>query len=65
MEYCWPFTLDACLDSEKRNSLTGKSPDESISGQREYLDPRVADTDGDGLADGVETKTGLLIDEGY
>ena len=54
MEYCWPFTLDACLDSEKRNSLTGKSPEESTSGLREYLDPRIADTDGDGLPDGYE-----------
>ena len=54
MEYCWPFTLDACLDSEKRNSLTGKSPEQSISGLREYLDPRIADTDGDGLPDGYE-----------
>ena len=54
MEYCWPFTLDSCLDSEKRNSLTGKSPSETKSGLREYLDPRVADTDGDGLPDGYE-----------
>ncbi|MFQ3344067.1 MAG: hypothetical protein ACKVI6_03200 [Candidatus Poseidoniales archaeon] len=54
MEYCWPFTLDTCLDSEKRNTLTGKSPDDTKSGLREYLDPRVADTDGDGLPDGYE-----------
>ncbi len=54
MEYCWPFTLDICLDSEKRNSLTGKSPKDTKSGLREYLDPRISDTDGDGLPDGYE-----------
>ena len=48
-EYCWPYTLDNCF--EERNTLTGKSPEESGSGLREYLDPRSSDTDGDGLAD--------------
>ena len=51
-EYCWPYTLDSCF--EERNTLTGKSPEESESGLREYLDPRSSDTDGDGLPDGYE-----------
>lgn len=51
-EYCWPYTLDRCF--EERNSLTGKPPEETQSGLREYLDPRVSDTDGDGLPDGYE-----------
>ena len=51
-EYCWPYTIDMCF--EERNSLTGKSPEESSSGLREYLDPRNSDTDGDGLPDGYE-----------
>ena len=51
-EYCWPYTLDNCF--EERNTLTGKSPEESESGLREYLDPRSSDTDGDGLPDGYE-----------
>ena len=51
-EYCWPYTLEFCF--EDRNSLTGKSPEETQSGLREYLDPRVSDTDGDGIPDGYE-----------
>ena len=52
LEYCWPWTLDTCFT--ERLSLTGKSPDETDSGFREYLDPRESDTDGDGLPDGYE-----------
>ena len=52
MEYCWPWTLETCFT--ERLSLTGKSPDETESGFREYLDPRESDTDGDGLPDGFE-----------
>ena len=51
-EYCWPYTLDNCF--EERSTLTGKPPEETESGLREYLDPRVSDTDGDGLPDGYE-----------
>ncbi len=51
-EYCWPYTIDRCF--EERNSLTGKAPEETASGLREYLDPRISDTDGDGLPDGYE-----------
>ncbi len=51
-EYCWPYTINLCF--EERNSLTGKAPEETASGLREYLDPRVSDTDGDGLPDGYE-----------
>jgi len=51
LEFCWPYTLDTCFD---RLSLTGKPPQFTESGLREYLDPRVADTDGDGLPDGYE-----------
>ena len=51
LEFCWPYTLDTCFD---RLSLTGKPPQFTESGFREYLDPRVSDTDGDGLPDGYE-----------
>jgi len=51
-EYCWPYTVERCF--EERNSLTGKAPEDTDSGLREYLDPRVSDTDGDGLPDGFE-----------
>ena len=52
LEYCWPWTLDTCFT--ERLSLTGKSPDETESGYREYLDPRKSDSDGDGIPDGFE-----------
>ena len=52
LEYCWPYTLDKCFTD--RISLTGKPGELSESGTREWLDPRVADTDGDGLPDGYE-----------
>ncbi len=52
MEYCWPYSMDTCFD--ERRSLTGKPPDLTESGLREFLDPRVSDTDGDGLPDGYE-----------
>ena len=52
LEYCWPYTLDRCFTD--RVSLTGKPGDLTDSGMREWLDPRVADTDGDGLPDGYE-----------
>ncbi len=51
-EYCWPYTLDFCF--EERTGLTGKPPEETESGLREYLDPRSSDTDGDGIPDGYE-----------
>ena len=51
-EFCWPYSLESCFST--RLSLTGKSPEETESGFREYLDPRKADTDGDGLPDGFE-----------
>ena len=47
-----PYTLDRCFTD--RVSLTGKPGDLTDSGIREWLDPRVADTDGDGLPDGYE-----------
>lgn len=52
LEYCWPYTLDRCFTD--RVSLTGKPGELTDSGLREWLDPRVADTDGDGLPDGYE-----------
>lgn len=51
-EFCWPYSLESCFTT--RLSLTGKSPEETESGFREYLDPRRSDTDGDGLPDGFE-----------
>ena len=52
LEYCWPYTLDKCFTD--RLSLTGKPPELTQSGNREYLDPTSSDTDGDGLPDGYE-----------
>jgi hypothetical protein len=52
LEYCWPYTLDKCFTD--RIALTGKPGELTESGIREWLDPRVADTDGDGLPDGYE-----------
>ena len=51
-EYCWPYDMAHCFVDRK--SLTGIPPEATESGLREYLDPRVADTDGDGLPDGYE-----------
>ena len=51
-EYCWPYDLTHCFTDRK--SLTGIPPEESESGMREFLDPRLGDTDGDGLPDGYE-----------
>ena len=53
MEYCWPYDLDSCF-TNNRTGLPGKSADISEIGVRWYLDPRSADTDGDGLPDGFE-----------
>ena len=52
LEYCWPYTLDKCFTD--RLSLTGKPPELTESGNREYLDTTSSDTDGDGLPDGYE-----------
>ncbi len=49
-EYCWPYDMAHCFVDRK--SLTGVPPGDTESGLREYLDPRVADTDGDGRPDG-------------
>ncbi len=51
-EYCWPYDLDHCFTDRK--TLTGIPPELTESGMREFLDPRLADTDGDGLPDGYE-----------
>ena len=53
MEFCWPYDLDSCFTSN-RSGLPGKPSDLSETGMRWFLDPRVADTDGDGLPDGFE-----------
>ena len=53
MEYCWPYDLDSCF-TDNRTGLPGKPADSSETGVRWYLDPRMGDTDGDGLPDGFE-----------
>ena len=50
-EYCWPYSYAACF-STLRIGLTGEL--NLLTGQREYLDPRRADSDGDGMPDGFE-----------
>ena len=49
-EYCWPYPAE-CVDPGFTRGLTGIINE---SGERWYLDPRVADTDGDGMPDGFE-----------
>ena len=50
-EYCWPYSFAACF-STLRSGLTGDL--DLLTGQRQYLDPRSADSDGDGMPDGFE-----------
>ena len=49
-EFCWPYPANCTAPGFPRG-LTGKTDEE---GNRMYLDPRKADTDGDGLPDGYE-----------
>ena len=49
-EYCWPYPVN-CNDPGFTRGLTGNLDE---NGDRNYLDPRVADTDGDGMPDGFE-----------
>ena len=63
MEYCWPYDLDSCFSSN-RTSLPGKPPELSESGLRWFLDPRMGDTDGDGLPDGYEVSM-CMSETGY
>ena len=49
-EYCWPYPAQ-CVDPGFTRGLTGVINE---SGERWYLDPRVSDTDGDGMPDGFE-----------
>ena len=49
-EYCWPYPAN-CTDPGFPRGLTGLLDE---NGERSYLDPRVSDTDGDGLPDGFE-----------
>ena len=50
-EYCWPYPAN-CTDPGFARGLTGVMDTEL--GKRLYLDPRIADTDGDGMPDGFE-----------
>ena len=49
-EYCWPYPANCTAPGFPRG-LTGVVDEE---GERSYLDPRVSDTDGDGMPDGYE-----------
>ena len=49
-EYCWPYPAE-CVES---GFVRGQTGNLNESGERWYLDPRVADTDGDGMPDGFE-----------
>jgi hypothetical protein len=49
-EFCWPYPANCTAPGFPRG-LTGKTDE---NGDRLYLDPRKADTDGDGLPDGFE-----------
>jgi hypothetical protein len=49
-EYCWPYPAE-CTEPSFSRGLTGVINE---SGERWYLDPRVSDTDGDGMPDGFE-----------
>ena len=49
-EYCWPYPAN-CNDPGFSRGLTGTLDE---NGDRMYLDPRVSDTDGDGMPDGFE-----------
>ncbi len=49
-EYCWPYPAN-CTEAGFARGLTGVIDEE---GNRQYLDPRVSDTDGDGMPDGYE-----------
>ena len=49
-EYCWPYPAN-CNDPGFSRGLTGLLDE---NGDRLYLDPRVSDTDGDGMPDGFE-----------
>ena len=59
-EYCWPYDLVRCY--AERQTLTGKPAEFTVSGLREFLDPRESDTDGDGLPDGYEYH--MCVNEG-
>ena len=50
-EYCWPYPAN-CTEPGFARGLTGII--DVNSGERLYLDPRMADTDGDGMPDGYE-----------
>ncbi|HII27195.1 MAG TPA: hypothetical protein HA353_02155, partial [Candidatus Poseidonia sp.] len=49
-EFCWPYPAN-CTDPGFPRGLTGQLDENS---NRIYLDPRVSDTDGDGMPDGYE-----------
>ena len=49
-EYCWPYPAN-CNDPGFSRGLTGLLDE---NGDRLYLDPRLSDTDGDGMPDGFE-----------
>ena len=48
-EYCWPYRWNCTIDAK---GLTGVL--DTDTGDRVHLDPRRADSDGDGLPDGFE-----------
>ena len=56
-EFCWPYPAN-CTESGIPRGLTGILNEDN---DRTYLDPRMSDTDGDGMPDGFEAYMCLRV----